>query len=269
MAGLCEGGNEPPVSLKATDQNEPRRKIKREADTKYSGRRIGKQLEVSEVRSIDKTNGENAREDMIRTGEGTKRLPDISDCEDRIDTALERLLAKKKSAKKESFDSITVSAVYRKKTPISIFALDAEINGDTQSTGTGDEMETVPRSFTLTVSDPPRDSNTLPAREQVARESTRAPRSTGETARGGEERLSRPCFGRVARASGACGEKKGERAIAARGEGSGLSRSCGVKGRNSCRCVQIRSFFPADPDNRLLQVLIKFSSVISKLFLGS
>ncbi|KAJ4433903.1 hypothetical protein ANN_16216 [Periplaneta americana] len=37
----------------------------------------------------------------IRTSEGMKRLPDISDCEDRIDRALERLLAKKKSAKKQ------------------------------------------------------------------------------------------------------------------------------------------------------------------------
>ncbi|KAJ4443345.1 hypothetical protein ANN_05013 [Periplaneta americana] len=60
---------------------------------------LGKQLEVSEVRSIDKTNGGNAREDMRRTSEGMKRLPDISDCEDRIDRALERLSAKKKSAK--------------------------------------------------------------------------------------------------------------------------------------------------------------------------
>ncbi|KAJ4442495.1 hypothetical protein ANN_04081 [Periplaneta americana] len=66
-------------------------KSKREADTKYCGRRIK-----------DKTNGGNAREDMIRTGEGTKRLPDISDCEDRMNRALERLLTKKKSAKKIS-----------------------------------------------------------------------------------------------------------------------------------------------------------------------
>lgn len=75
---------------------------------------LGKQLEVSEVRSIDKTNGGNARKDMIRTSKEMKRLPDISDCEDKIDRALERLLngemedrivrrmelARKKSAKK-------------------------------------------------------------------------------------------------------------------------------------------------------------------------
>lgn len=61
---------------------------------------LGKQLEVSEVRSIDKTNGGNAGKDMIRTSEGMKRLPDISDCEDTIGRAVERLLAKKKSAKK-------------------------------------------------------------------------------------------------------------------------------------------------------------------------
>ncbi|KAJ4434164.1 hypothetical protein ANN_16486 [Periplaneta americana] len=63
---------------------------------------LGKQLEGSKVRSIDKTNGGNAREDMIRTGEEMKRLPDISDCEDRMNRALERLLAKKKNAKKKN-----------------------------------------------------------------------------------------------------------------------------------------------------------------------
>ncbi|KAJ4443700.1 hypothetical protein ANN_05375 [Periplaneta americana] len=80
-----------------------RHALKLSSDTIYSNctadEGLGKQLEVSEVRSIDKTNGGNAREDMRRTSEGMKRLPDISDCEDRIDRALERLLAKKKSAK--------------------------------------------------------------------------------------------------------------------------------------------------------------------------
>ncbi|KAJ4441563.1 hypothetical protein ANN_11419 [Periplaneta americana] len=46
------------------------------------------------------TKGGSAREDMRRTSEGMKRLPDISDCEDRIDRALKSLLAKKKSVKK-------------------------------------------------------------------------------------------------------------------------------------------------------------------------
>ncbi|KAJ4435389.1 hypothetical protein ANN_18004 [Periplaneta americana] len=85
MAGLCEGGNEPPGSLKAkhtTDEG------------------LGKLLKcLRSGRSIDKTNGGNAREDVIRMSEGMKRLPDISDCEDRMNRALERLLAKKKSAK--------------------------------------------------------------------------------------------------------------------------------------------------------------------------
>ncbi|KAJ4428030.1 hypothetical protein ANN_24044 [Periplaneta americana] len=96
MAGLCEGGNEPPGSLKARGKQN----VKQIQNTEDEG--LGKQLEVPEGRSMDKTNGGNAREDMIRTSEGMKRLPDISDCEDRIDRALERLLVKKKSAEKQT-----------------------------------------------------------------------------------------------------------------------------------------------------------------------
>ncbi|KAJ4429876.1 hypothetical protein ANN_22080 [Periplaneta americana] len=60
------------------------------------------------------------------------------------------------------------------------------------------------KSSTVAEGYPPRDSNTLPARKQVARESTRAPRSTGGTARGRE--------------------KKGERAIAAERRGVRIVR---------------------------------------------
>ncbi|KAJ4443716.1 hypothetical protein ANN_05391 [Periplaneta americana] len=106
MAGLCEGGNEPSGSLKAICNTKQLTRINQGGNQNVSqiqntaDEELGKQLEGSKVRSIDKTNGRNAREDMIRTGEGTKRLPDISDCEDRMNRALERLLAKKKSAKK-------------------------------------------------------------------------------------------------------------------------------------------------------------------------
>ncbi|KAJ4439402.1 hypothetical protein ANN_07524 [Periplaneta americana] len=74
---------------------------------------------------------------------------------------------------------------------------------------------------------PPRDSNTLPAREQVARESTRAPQSTGVRTRVRQgARQTKRWYGEHLHAEG----QRGCITSTRRGEVARAAATCGVKG---------------------------------------